>query len=78
MNVTEYLHKEYDHAQMLYRHLSEIETLDRAQKAAGLKLIDEQIEIINNLDEECGTPLEERRLAYVSRVLAAARRLCLE
>ena len=78
MNVTEYLSREYDHAQTLYKSLSAIETLNSAQKAAGLKLIEEQLAIIDGLEGETGTPLEERRLAFIVRVLAAARRLCLE
>lgn len=78
MNVTEYITKEYDHAQVLYHHLSEIKTLDHAQKAAGLKLLDEQLDVIEQLNPECGTPEEERKLSFIIRTIAAARRSCLE
>ena len=78
MNVTEYLLAEYGNAEMLYKRLSVIKTLGSAEKKAVLKLIDDQLEVIDHLDEETGTPLEERRLSFVMKVLAAARRLCLE
>lgn len=78
MNVTEYINREYDHAQILYKNLSMIKTLGHREKEEGLKLLDEQLEIINNLDEECGTPREERQLSFIVRVIAAARHLCLE
>ena len=78
MKVTEYINKEYDHAQILYKNLSMIGTLSSEQKKEGIKLLDEQLETINDLEEECGTPLEERKLSFIVRVIAAARRLCLE
>lgn len=65
MNVTEYLHKEYDHARILYKNLSVIRTESFDQKKEGL-------------NQECGTPEEERKLSFIIRTIAAARRLCLE
>lgn len=78
MNVTEYINREYDHAKILYKNLSMIKTLGPNEKKEGLKLLDEQLEIVDGLEEECGTPLEERQLSFIVRVIAAARRLCLE
>ena len=78
MNVTEYVGKEYDDAQLLYKSLSTIKALVPSKKKELLSMIDKQLELIDNLDEECGTPLEERRLAFITKVLAAARRSCLE
>lgn len=78
MNVTEYVRKEYDHAGILYKNLSKIKTLGPNEKKEGLKLLDKQLEIIDGLEEECGTPLEERQLSFIVRTIAAARRLCLE
>lgn len=78
MNVTEYLNKEYGDAQTLYKSLSTIKALGPSKRKALLSMIDRQIGIIDALDPECGTPEEERRLAFITKVLAAARRLCLE
>ena len=68
MNVTEYINREYDHAKILYKNLSMIRTLGPNEKKEGIEL----------LEEECGTPLEERQLSFIVRIIAAARRLCLE
>ena len=78
MNVTEYLGKEYNSAQILYKNLSTIKTLSPNERKNTLKLIEAQLEIIDSLDEECGLPQDERRLAFIVRTLVAARRLCLE
>ena len=78
MNVTEYTLSEYDHAKILYKNLSMIKNLTQIQKKEGLKQLDKQLEIIDGLNQECGTPEEERKLSFIIRTIAAARRLCLE
>ena len=77
-NVTEYLKREYDSTIVLYKNLSKIKTLSCNEKKNTLKLIEEQIEVIDSLDRELGTNDEERKLAFIVRTLVAARRLCLE
>lgn len=78
MNVTEYLLQEYEGAQALYKSLSAIKALSEDRKKGLLKLIDQQIDIIDGIDQSCGTAEEERRLSFVIRTLTAARRLCLK
>jgi len=78
MNVTSYVHEEYGHAQELYKGLSLIKALVPSKKKALLGMIDDHLKVIDHLDGECGTPEEERQLSFIVRVLAAARRLCLE
>lgn len=78
MNVTEYLHNEYEGAEVLYKSLSKIRTLSSDRKREVLDLIEKQLDLIDTLEPETGTPAEERKVAFINRTLIAARRICLE
>lgn len=78
VTINEYLAREYGSAQALYKDLSTIRTLSDQRKKEVLKLVDAQLDIIETVDDVTGTAEEKRRLAFVNRVLIAARRLCLK
>lgn len=78
MKATEYLEREFSNAQVLYKNLSAVKALGPAQKKATLKMVEAQLDLIEQLDGDLGTPLEERKVAFVNRVLIEARRLCLK
>lgn len=75
MNVTEYLHNEYEGAEVLYKSLSKIRTLSSDRKREVLDLIEKQLDLIDTLEPETGTPAEERKVAFINRTLIAARRI---
>lgn len=78
VTITQYLEREYEGAEVLYKRLSEIKTLGPDQKKAILRMVEAQTEIIDHLDENCSTPAEERKLSFIIRVITAARRLASE
>lgn len=78
VTVTQYLDQNFDGAMALYKSLSSIKNLDQDRKKATLKMIEAQLDQVDGLDEGLGTAEEERKLAFVNRVLIEARRLCLK